>query len=73
MFGGDSYNESWDNACRDGGFTENQCNDSINNPVDLGDHESLQEENRSSCFNDGFEDGKADRPFNKRRRNNGKR
>jgi hypothetical protein len=27
----------------------------------------LQKENRSNCFYDGYEDGKADRPFNKDR------
>jgi hypothetical protein len=65
--GGDSYNESWDGACRDGGYTENECADFINNPVDLGDHEQLKEENTQACWNDGYEDGKADRPFNKDR------
>lgn len=61
-----SNNRSWDYACRDGGFTENECNDFKNNPVDL-EHESLKEENTSNCFYDGFDDGKADRPFNKDR------
>jgi hypothetical protein len=26
--GGDSYNESWGYACRDGGYTEDECADS---------------------------------------------
>jgi hypothetical protein len=65
--GGDAYNRSWGYACRDGGFTKNQCAGFINNPVDLGDHEQLKEENTSGCINDGFEDGKADRPFDKDR------
>ena len=62
----DEYNRSWGYACRDGGFTENECNNFKNNPVDI-DRESLKEENTSSCFNDGYEDGKADRSFNKDR------
>ena len=65
--GDDAYNRSWDGACKDGDFTESQCNDFINNPVDLGDHEQLQEQNISSCVNDGYEDGEVDRPFNKDR------
>ena len=31
----DEYNRSWGYACRDAGFTENECNDFKNNPVDL--------------------------------------
>jgi hypothetical protein len=65
--GGDSYNRSWDNACRDGGYTENECADSINNPVNLGNHEQLQEENRRQCYDDGFEDGKNSNPYDKDR------
>ena len=48
--GGDSYNESWGYACRDGGFNENECNDSINNPVDLGNHDQLQKENTNKLL-----------------------
>lgn len=62
----DEYNRSGGYACRDGGFTENECNDFKNNPVDL-EHESLKEKNTSSCINDGFEDGKADRPYDRNR------
>ena len=66
--GGDSYNESWDGACRDGSYTENECADFINNPVvDLGDHEQLKEENTQACYDAGREDGESNKPFNKER------
>ena len=55
--GDDAYNRSWDGACKDGGYTVDECADFINNPIDLGDHEQLKEENTSGCINDGFEDG----------------
>jgi hypothetical protein len=35
----------------------------INNPVNL-EHESLQEENRRQCYDDGFKDGENSNPFN---------
>jgi hypothetical protein len=41
------------------------CESFKNNPVDIQDHEALQEENSQNCWNDGFEDAKADKPFNK--------
>ncbi|HXW12008.1 MAG TPA: hypothetical protein VD694_04540, partial [Nitrososphaeraceae archaeon] len=62
----DEYNRSWGYACRDGGFTENECNDFKNNPVDL-DHETLQEENRRACYDDGYEDGRNSNSFDKDR------
>jgi hypothetical protein len=65
--GGDQYNRSWSYACRDGGFNKTQCADFINNPVVIDDYESLGIENDSNCYNDGREDGEADRPFNKDR------
>jgi hypothetical protein len=40
--GDDAYNRSWDYACRDGGFNENQCADFINNPVEIDDYEALR-------------------------------
>jgi hypothetical protein len=65
--GGDSYNSSWDGACIDGGHTENECNEIMNNPVDLGDHEQLQDENKSDCYYDGINDGQADNSYDKDR------
>jgi hypothetical protein len=62
----DEYNRSWGYACIDSGLTKIDCDQIKQNPVNL-EHESLKEENTSSCFNDGYEDGKADRPFNKDR------
>ena len=62
----DEYNRSWGYACRDGGFTENECNDFKNNPVDLN-HEPLQEENRRACYDDGYEDGRNSNSFDKDR------
>jgi hypothetical protein len=41
----------------------------MNNPVDIEDHEELQQENSSNCWNDGYEDGRADNPFNEDRDN----
>jgi hypothetical protein len=63
---GDQYNRSWGFACRDGGHTNQTCDDARNNPTDLADHEQLQEENRRSCYDDGYEDGK-DHPHDKER------
>ncbi len=63
---GDQYNRSWGFACRDGGHTEKECSNALNDPVDLGSHEQLQEENRRNCYNDGYEDG-LDNPYNQER------
>ena len=62
----DEYNRSWGYACRDGGFTENECNNFKNNPVGL-DHETLQEGNRRACYDDGYEDGRNSNSFDKDR------
>jgi hypothetical protein len=51
------YNRSWDYACRDGGHTEDECNGFKDNPVEIENHESLQQENTQACFNDGRKDG----------------
>jgi hypothetical protein len=64
---GDQYNRSWGYGCEDATFSSDECNNFKNNPVDLGDHEQLGDENRSNCWNEGYEDGKADSPFNKDR------
>ena len=42
-----------------------ECEGFKNNPVDIQDYEALVQENTQNCWNDGYEDGKADRPFNK--------
>ena len=65
--GDDAYNESWDFACMDTTRTEKECNDIRNNPVQVQDYGELVKEIDLACRNDGYEDGKADRPFNKDR------
>ena len=62
----DEYNRSWGYACIDGGLTKLDCDQIKDNPTNL-ENESLKEENTSGCFNDGLDDGKAHRPFNKDR------
>jgi len=65
--GTDQYNSAWGYACKDAGYMPDECKSFKNNPVDIEDHEALQQENAQNCWNDGFEDGKADNPFNKDR------
>jgi hypothetical protein len=60
------YNRSWDYACRDGGHTQDECNGFKDNPVEIENHESLQQENAQACLNDGRNDG-ADKPYDKDR------
>ena len=61
------YNRSWAYGCIDLGLTEGECNDIMNDPDDNVNHESLQEQNRRNCYDDGFEDGKISNSFNKDR------
>lgn len=63
----DAYNRSWDYACRDGGFNENQCANFINNSVEIDDYEALYQENGSNCYDDGRKDGQAHSPYNEDR------
>ena len=65
--GDDNYNSSWGYACKDAGYMPDECEGFKNNPVDIQDYEALVQENTQNCWNDGYEDGKADRPFNKDR------
>jgi hypothetical protein len=65
--GDDAYNESWDGACEDFPRTKEECTEIMNNPVQVEDYEELVNEIDVTCRNDGMEDGKADRPFNKDR------
>ena len=39
----------------------------INNPVNIEDYKALGIENGQNCRNEGYEDAKADKPFNKSR------
>ena len=52
---------------KDGGNTEEECGELINNPVELEKEEygKLGEENESLCYNKGKEDGKDSKPYNK--------
>jgi hypothetical protein len=61
---GDQYNRSWPYGCKDGGLTEGECNEIKSDPDDNIHHESLQEENRRNCYDDGYEDGKNSNSFN---------
>lgn len=63
----DEYNRSWDGACESFPRSEQECTEIMNNPVYIEGHEALQQENKSDCYYDGYEDGKADNPFNKDR------
>jgi hypothetical protein len=49
------------------GLTEGECNDIKSDPDDNVNHESLQEQNRRNCYDDGFEEGKNSNSFNKNR------
>jgi hypothetical protein len=64
---GDEYNSVWGHGCDYTTYTEDKCAGFKNNPVNIEDHESLSQENAQNCWNDGYEDGKADNPFNKDR------
>ena len=46
------------------GRSESECNDIMNDPQDLGDHEQLDQENLDSCYDDGYEDGQNN-PFDR--------
>jgi hypothetical protein len=63
--GDDNYNSAWGYACKDAGYMPDECEGFKNNPVDIQDHEALEQENAQNCWNDGYEDSKADKPFNK--------
>ena len=65
--GGDAYNSSWDGACEDATRTEKECNEIMNNTVEIQDYEELINEINVACRNDGTEDAEADKPFNKDR------
>lgn len=63
---GDQYNASWIYGCKDAGYIEDECNDIKNDSDDNVNHESLQEENRRDCYDDGYEDGRNN-PFDQER------
>jgi hypothetical protein len=64
--GENNYNGSWKYGCIDSGLTKTDCEQIKDNPEDL-EHESLQEENRRQCYDDGFEDGQSNNSFDKDR------
>jgi hypothetical protein len=55
--GEDNYNDSWGYACKDAGYMIDECESFKNNPVDTVNPNSLEEENRRTCYDDGYEDG----------------
>ena len=63
---GDQYNASWGYGCIDSGLTKIECNQIKDNPVSL-EHESIQDENRRNCYDDGFKDGQNNSLFDKDR------
>lgn len=58
--GEDNYNGSWGYACKDAGYMIDECESFKNNPVDTVNPNSLEEENRRTCYDDGYEDGGTD-------------
>ena len=64
--GTDQYNSAWGYACKGAGYMPDECESFKNNPVDIEDYESLQQENTQACLNDGRNDG-ADKPYDKDR------
>jgi hypothetical protein len=54
--GDDNYNGSWSYACKDAGYVIDECESFKNNPVDTVNPNSL-EENRRTCYDNGYEDG----------------
>lgn len=54
---GDQYNASQEYGCTDSGLTKIDCDNIKDNPVDTGNPKSLKEENRRTCYDDGYEDG----------------
>lgn len=55
---GDQYNASWEYGCIDSGLTKTDCDNIKDNPVETGNPKSLEEENRRTCYDNGYEDGK---------------
>ena len=65
--GDDNYNSSWGYACKDAGYMPDECEGFKNNPQDIEDYEALYQENANNCWDEGYEDAKADKPFNEDR------
>ena len=55
--GEDNYNGSWSYGCKDAGYMIDECERFKNIPVDTVNPNSLDEENRRTCYDDGYEDG----------------
>lgn len=65
---GDQYNASWIYGCEGAGYIEEECNDIKKDSNGDISHESLREENRRDCYDDGYEDGQNN-PFDHDRNN----
>lgn len=63
---GDQYNASWKYGCIDSGRTETDCDNIKNNPI-TGNPKILKEENRRTCYDDGYDDGNNFRYDHERR------
>ena len=55
--GDDNYNASWKSGCKDAGYMLDECASFKDNPVDVENPKSLEEENRRICYDDGYEAG----------------
>lgn len=55
--GDDLYNSSWPHGCDDAGYMPDECADFRNNPTNNVNHAALEEVNRRTCYDDGYEDG----------------
>jgi hypothetical protein len=62
---GDQYNASWGHGCKKARYLPNECDHIKDNPDDMN-HESLKDENRQDCYDDGYEDGRNN-PFDHER------
>ena len=64
---GDTYNKMWYMGCEDSTRTDQECDELINNPVEIKHFRALKGENDRTCCNAGVEDGRAGLPFNEER------
>jgi hypothetical protein len=55
----DNYNGMWAFGCEESTRTEAECNEIMNNPVEIEDFEALYDENKSDCYYAGIDEGKA--------------
>ena len=64
-----NYRWTWDIGCKDSTRTEAECNELINNPVEIEGFDALASQNSSDCYTAGRDDSEANKPFNEEREN----